>query len=536
MKDFDEFRPEQIEEQIELLAQASADESSGTRVVQALQGFYARDAAMLEEVWQRLEEHRAARKVPQMLSLPEKKQEKISVIEHRSIDDLGQQTMYASPGEKRQQSALRLFGALAAALICVLLIGSVVFVSGAFKRQSQANPANHGQAPVHIKQATPLPTPPSRGNAAGLYVVDSDTLYRMDPASGKKLWHYSLPGDPNAKNGPLFLGFVFATGDGIVYVGENDGGNPYPQDKLYAFDASTGHRLWTLPLDVNALRFANGTLYAVLGSSGIAAINPSTGSIIWQNTQMITALGGRIIAVDHGIVYGFNQPSDQASFQLFALRASNGAKIWVKTETGLQVSPDGQVFVNGVLYVDGSSAQPGTELQSAPNYVRAYRASDGHNLWQSQPLSGMVMAAPAVVNGLVYIGTTWGHFYALKAADGFIKWQLLANGDASGPAYVVNNTLYIAPTTTANGSVSSMIGAYNATNGMGKWERPISNMSASNSGKFIVTASRIYCLVFNSDDAGSSVQLLDAGTGNPIPGSTQKLLAAYAGPFMLLAN
>ena len=58
-----------------------------------------------------------------------------------------------------------------------------------------------------------------------------ETLYVIDPDSGRELWHSSLAGffsDPLVAKGRVF------------FVGE---------DLLYALDATTGEQLWTLPIE-----------------------------------------------------------------------------------------------------------------------------------------------------------------------------------------------------------------------------------------------------------------------------------------------
>lgn len=539
MRNFDEFRLEQIEEQIERLASASAEESSGARVIQALQSFYARDAAMLEQVWQRLESHQTGQKALQALSSEEKKRENITSMKHTLFDDSQEHALDAPQHTQKKRPILGLFGTLAAVLVCVLLVGSLLLVFGALRQQHQTKTASHGpgHAPASPQHTTLLPTPRARGNAAGLYVTDSDTLYRLDPLTGKMLWSYSLPGDPNAKGDPTFMAYTFATGNGVVYVGEGGGGNP-DETNLYAFDATTGQKLWTLHLNVEALAFANGTLYAVVNDA-ITAINPNTGATIWQDTQL--GYVGEIVAIDHGVIYGFTSSDGQDSFKLFALRASNGRQIWTKTVSGLQVMPQGVTFANGVLYVAGSSAQPGSLLQSAPNYVQAYNASNGQRLWQSQPLSGLVGAAPATAGGKVYIGTNQGHLYTLNGSNGQINWQLQPGGDVSGPAYVANNTLYVAPiTSVTSDTVTSQIKAYDATTGAFKWSRTAPNLSASDTagaaggmggGRFIVTASIIYYLDFSP-----SMQMLDTATGSPLPDAHTQLLHGYGLAFMFLTH
>ena len=49
--------------------------------------------------------------------------------------------------------------------------------------------------------------------------------------------------------------------------------------------------------------------------------------------------------------------------------------------------------------------------------------------------SGRVIASPAVVNGIVYVGSTDGNFYAIDARSGTLKWKFETKAwEVSSPA------------------------------------------------------------------------------------------------------
>jgi outer membrane protein assembly factor BamB len=93
--------------------------------------------------------------------------------------------------------------------------------------------------------------------------------------------------------------------------------------------------------------------------------------------------------VANGVVY-------VASDALYAFNAATGSLLFKTTWTPAYVP----TVANGVVYVGG----PG-------HYVYAVDASTGAVLWQF-PTGNWVEAAPAVVNGIVYVPSLDGNFYA----------------------------------------------------------------------------------------------------------------------------
>ncbi len=77
---------------------------------------------------------------------------------------------------------------------------------------------------------------------------------------------------------------------------------------------------------------------------------------------------------------------------------------------------------------------------------------------------GAVLSSPVVVDGIVYIGSDDGYFYALNADDGTEKWKFDTGGKVQGSAVVGRNgTVYI-------GSQSGYLFALNGTSGEEKWK------------------------------------------------------------------
>jgi len=117
----------------------------------------------------------------------------------------------------------------------------------------------------------------------------------------------------------------------------------------------------------------------------------------------------------------------------------------------LRASP---AIVNGVIYM-------GTNNTS----FYALNATTGKQIWEIG-LSANVDSSAAVANGVVYVGILWngrnGYVDALNATDGSIIWQYVTNSGIESSPVVVNGIVYV-------GSAYGYVYALDATNGALKW-------------------------------------------------------------------
>lgn len=92
-----------------------------------------------------------------------------------------------------------------------------------------------------------------------------------------------------------------------------------------------------------------------------------------------------------------------------------------------------------------------------PLQGQVHRANQGRTgVWQSSGLKsqpavawefktgGPVRSSPVVVEGVVYVGSYDGNFYALDAATGKQKWSFKTGGKVSGSAAVANGSVFFA--------------------------------------------------------------------------------------------
>jgi len=115
------------------------------------------------------------------------------------------------------------------------------------------------------------------------------------------------------------------------------------------------------------------------------------------------------------------------------------------TKTGGDVV-SAPAVVNGVVYVG-----------SDDDYVYALNASSGTLLWRYQT-GYLVDSSPTVVNGVVYVGSYDDYVYALNASTGTLQWRYQTGSWVYSSPAVVNGVVYV-------GSYDDYVYALNAVVG-----------------------------------------------------------------------
>jgi outer membrane protein assembly factor BamB len=289
-----------------------------------------------------------------------------------------------------------------------------------------------------------------------VYVAGNDNIYALDAYTGAELWSYPMPyhymySSPAVSDGVLFIGaygdilalnassgtelWSYPTSgrgvsspavvDGVVYVGSFEG-------TLYALNASTGLKIWSHTImdtghgtEVQSSpAVVDGVVYFGALDDNVYALKASTGEKIWNHTVRLSVDSAP--AISGGVVY-----VSSTNGILYALNARSGEEIWSFRVSDLlqRIHGYSPTVADGVVYVRSSD---GGELY-------AVDASTGDLMWES-PGSLYVRGSAAIVGGVVYSGTS-----ALNASTGGELWHFSTEGDRvyASPA-VSNGVLYIA--------------------------------------------------------------------------------------------
>jgi outer membrane protein assembly factor BamB len=241
-----------------------------------------------------------------------------------------------------------------------------------------------------------------------VYVGSSDSnVYALNASTGNIIWNFTStgPSEPAAENG-ITGAFASspAVANEVVYIGSSDG-------NVYALSAATGAKIWNYTTSKQPLYSFGNQIYSsptvsdgivYVGSVGgnIYALNASTGAKIWNYcTNPDRLYGGGYYhgvtaspAIANGIVY-----VGSVDGNIYALNLSSGKQIWAekffRILSSVSVSDD-------VIYV------------GIANNVTALNATTGSQIWVF-PTQNQINSSPTISEGVIYIGSQDGNFYAL---------------------------------------------------------------------------------------------------------------------------
>ena len=223
-----------------------------------------------------------------------------------------------------------------------------------------------------------------------LYVGSWDSyFYAIDAKTGELKWRFKTGEDPDIHN-QVGIQSSAVVADGIVYFGCRD-------SNLYALDAKTGEKRWVFNNKgswvIGTPIVKDGKLYFTTSDSGLFyAVDAKTGSQIFSLKFIWPMFSSPAIA-GNTLYIG----SHQGKFLAIDLAAQ---KLAWSFET------DGSVE-NGAKY---------TKPDGTPNYDAAYHDEFYDNLIigvDRMQSVGAILSSPAVVDNVVYFGSSDGNVYAL---------------------------------------------------------------------------------------------------------------------------
>ncbi len=249
-------------------------------------------------------------------------------------------------------------------------------------------------------------------------------LYAFEAETGKLRWRY--------KGGRQFKGSACLF-ENRLYIGNVD-------DWLRCIDAATGQVVWRLDtgrdLDSSPC-VVDGRLY-IAGENGWArCLDPRTGELRWKTFvdglhkgRKTGSYGSETSpAVADGEYYCATYFGD-----VFCLDAKTGEERW-KANTGDDT--DGSPVIWGDhVYIAAQDGSP---------YAFAFERATGKQTWKVKGPGGF-WSTPAVTDGVVYIASAGGRFFALDALTGKPKWEVKLGATTWSSACVVDDRVVIGAT------------------------------------------------------------------------------------------
>jgi outer membrane protein assembly factor BamB len=291
--------------------------------------------------------------------------------------------------------------------------------------------------------------------------------------------------------------------DGTVYVATYDG-------FFHAFDAATGRERWRR--DVGAPNqgyappaVAAGVVYVGLSDGFFYALDGGNGDVRWRYAVGTASCAAP--AVVEGIVYGA-AGCGQPGGTVFALDATTGKERWRIEVAGGRVSTPavagGTIFLAAGGLAGGLAVEPSGVFGPVDlaTHLLALDAATGQTRWQFDTAGG-IFSAPAVADGIVYVGSESG-LWALAAANGSPVWRFRAEGSAAvwaSPA-VADGRVFVTGT-----NERGYLFALDARTGEERWRFKTWDLQYSTTGPTVVDG-----VVYVSITYGD-VFALDAVTG-----------------------
>nr|WP_183933939.1 PQQ-like beta-propeller repeat protein [Sphingomicrobium lutaoense] len=344
-------------------------------------------------------------------------------------------------------------------------------------------------------------------------------------------------GNANKSMGHLALN----TGDGLNYtwgasIGEGNsrearmggspivvGGRVYTMDTravVRAFDAKTGAQAWMLnfgggqgnasSLYGGGLAFGNGRIYATNGLGQVGAIDPVSGSLVWQVKPVGPLRGAPSVSGD--TVYVTSQDN-----QIIALNAANGETRWNQAAT---------LEVAGVFGASSPAVARGTVVAGfSSGELNAYRYENGRLVWSdtlartsiSRSVSSIsdVDADPVIDNGQVIAIGQGGRMVALDLLSGQRIWELNMAGIATPWVagewvFVVNDDAQLMAISRATGRVR-WINQLPAFRNAKKRRDPINYVGPVLAGDRLIVAGSNGALITINPNDGAFIQQQDVG-------------------------
>jgi glucose dehydrogenase len=216
-------------------------------------------------------------------------------------------------------------------------------------------------------------------------------LYALDADSGKPKWVFKAGQDPAIHNQVGFQSSP-AVVDGVVYVGCRDA-------HVYAIDANTGVKKWDYPTSKSWVNgtpaVRDGVVYVgTADSSRFMALDARTGRLRFNFDARSYVFSSAALAGNSAYFGSHNG-------RLYALDAKSGRLQWEFQTAAAQQNSGRILHEDGRLNQEAFAPVFG-DFQDM--YVDFYRYTQ----------VGAIMASPVVDNGVVYIGSMDGNFYALQ--------------------------------------------------------------------------------------------------------------------------
>lgn len=229
---------------------------------------------------------------------------------------------------------------------------------------------------------------------------------------------------------------ILPPGSSTVFVGNFQG-------NMYALDGATGSQKWMTKVGsgnpiISSPTVGFGQVYAAI-SDTLFSFNATTGSIVWTQGPPLADTISSPMIYKSVLLAGGHSTTNHPSAGLIAFQANTGSKLW-SALAGLEVMSSPTVAEVGgqTLAVVGTSCS----FNGNVGNLHAVNLSNGKVAWSVMLETQAINSSPAIVNGIVYVGTA-SNLQALDAATGQVIWAAYTGGSNFSSPTVDQGIVYI---------------------------------------------------------------------------------------------
>lgn len=262
-------------------------------------------------------------------------------------------------------------------------------------------------------------------------------LYAFRATTGVQLWSTPIPTVVETNPSPP------AVRNGVVYISIND--------TLYTFSAATGAPGWSFATGAflqTPPAFSDDVVFVASQDGHLYALRAKTGTVLWSVATGGTFVPGPV-AIARGAVYL------TANNALESLSAKTGALRWRVPD----IADSPPAYADGLIYFGG-----------AGHSVYAFDAETGKQVWKAET-GNIVNPSVAVDRTSVYVGSADGLLYAFNARTGAKRWSAVTNPSdvIFAAAAVANGVVYVASACDCGTDTENHLFAFSAATGARLW-------------------------------------------------------------------
>lgn len=261
------------------------------------------------------------------------------------------------------------------------------------------------------------------GNAVFIGSNDS-CVYSLDAQEGQLNWKFKTGGE--VKSTPLVYkeSLIFNSTDGCIYsVNKHTARENW---KMHTAGEKK-HDMWDYYLSSPVL--ADDKVIVGSGDGFIYALNPETGNLCWKFQTGGIVHATPLVVHDRVFVGSFD------GF-FYALNLSDGGLIWKFKTKGNEYFPKGEIQKGATSY------NQSVVFGCRDYFMYSLNMQSGELNWSKEETNSWIIAAPLLVDGLLYYGTSDSHcFRCMKAATGEIKTSFPLNMRVYAEAVLLRNQI-----------------------------------------------------------------------------------------------